>query len=178
MTALLILLGAFAWTLAEYLLHRFDGHGMRGKTPFSRNHLRHHADPTWFAEPWKKAILAAGILGPLFGGLTLALGLAVALPFTGAFTATWLAYEWIHRRIHTHPPRGPYGRWARRHHLLHHHRSPKRNHGVTSPLWDLVFGTWDRTPVVVLSRKQAPAWLLDDAGEIRTDLAAFEGSRR
>ena len=40
MTHLLALaLGALGWTFTEYVLHRFDGHGMKGKTPFSREHL-------------------------------------------------------------------------------------------------------------------------------------------
>lgn len=163
MTLPSLIVGAFGWTLVEYLLHRFDGHGMRGRTPFSREHLRHHADPAWYAPWWKKALAAVILVVPAAAALGPTVGWATAIPLLTGFVGAWLAYEWLHRRIHTHAPLGAWGRWARRHHLLHHHRSPRSNHGVTSPLWDLVFGTWDRTPVVVLPKRQAPRWLLDPA---------------
>jgi len=33
---------------------------------------------------------------------------------------------------------------VRRHHMLHHAKTPDRRFGVSSPLWDLVFGTEPR----------------------------------
>ena len=32
-----------------------------------------------------------------------------------SFAATYLGYEWLHRRLHTHRGIGPWGRWLRRH---------------------------------------------------------------
>ena len=151
-------LGVLGWTLAEYLIHRFDGHGMRGKTPFSKEHLAHHRDPRTFAASWKKAVVAcvaAAVLVPLTG-----------VAFTAGFVAMYLTYEIVHRRIHTHAPIGAYGRWARRHHLIHHHHDPEMNHGVTSPLWDLVFGTWIGAAVVEVPRHRVPVWLQDESGSI------------
>ena len=118
-------LGVLAWTFAEYVLHRFDGHGMRGKTAFSREHLAHHADPLYFAPWWKKALAAVAVL-LLFGGVGGWLFGAVALPFSVGFGGAYLGYEWIHRRIHTHAPVGAYGGWVRRHHLVH--SSPHNHH--------------------------------------------------
>jgi AcrR family transcriptional regulator len=63
--------------------------------------------------------------------------------------------------LHTHPPKGPYSRWIRRHHLVHHHRNPRMNHGVTSPLWDLVAGTEIPLETIKIPRHMAPAWLVD-----------------
>ena len=82
----------------------------------------------------------------------------------------YFGYEVAHRRTHTHPPRNRYGRWARRSHMHHHFGAPMRNFGVTSPVWDKVFGTYDDPGVVTVPRRMAPVWLLDETGEV---MAAF-----
>lgn len=154
-----LLLGAASWSAAEYAIHRFVGHGPKRAPPrsilgrftpsglayeFRREHLAHHADPSYFA-PTSRKVLAAAVVMPV---ATLALaplvGLRRSASFVAGFALAYGAYEVLHRRIHTHPARGPYGRWRRRHHLLHHQKTPRANHGVTSPLWDVVAGTLKR----------------------------------
>lgn len=158
--------GVSGWTLTEYVLHRFDGHGMKGRTRFSRVHLAHHADPMWFAPAWEKAVLAAVIV-PVVGGLPTWLFGAPGVTFTLGFVAMYLTYEVLHRRIHTHPPATAYGRWMRRHHLAHHFTNPNENHGVTTSLWDHVFRTWAPSDAVRVPRRHAPAWMIDGAtGEV------------
>jgi hypothetical protein len=63
--------------------------------------------------------------------------------------------------IHVRGPRTRYARWPARNRLYHHFGKPNRNHGVTSPLWDLVFGTHDRVERVVLHARDVAAipWL-------------------
>jgi sterol desaturase/sphingolipid hydroxylase (fatty acid hydroxylase superfamily) len=53
----------------------------------------------------------------------------------------YAAYEWIHYSTHYRAARTGVGRYLRAYHLAHHHKSPKTRFGVTSPLWDYVFGT-------------------------------------
>ena len=36
------------------------------------------------------------------------------------------------------------GKWLRRYHLVHHFQTPDRRYGITTPLWDRVFGTYPR----------------------------------
>ena len=60
--------------------------------------------------------------------------------------------------------RGPstrYARWAARHHLHHHFVTPRKNHGVTTPVWDWIFGTYQKATIVpVRSRELAGVpWL-------------------
>ena len=83
----------------------------------------------------------------------------------------YFGYEVAHRRTHTHPPRNRYGRWARRNHLHHHFGAPMRNFGVTSPLWDKVFGTYDEPGVVTVPGRMAPVWLLDETGAVKAAFA-------
>ena len=165
-----LLLGAFAWTFAEYALHDWVGHLTRGRTDFSREHLEHHRREGYFAPTPKKARTAALVLVPLGLASTRLLGLA-GLAFTLGFAAAYLFYEVLHRRIHTHAPWNAYGRWARRHHLHHHHRDARTNHGVTSPLWDLVFGTLAPVEPVRVPRKRAPGWMVGDTGELSSSYA-------
>lgn len=165
--------GALAWSFAEYVLHRFWGHEARGKNAFSREHLRHHAEDGYFTPTPKKlmtavplAVLALSLFGWLFG----LLGVAAWVGFFAAYTS----YEVLHYQLHASPPTSAYGRWARRHHFAHHFNCPKLNHGVTSPIWDLVFGTYKPVDKVRVMRRRAAAsvpWLIDGRGELCAELA-------
>jgi len=165
------LAGAFLWTLGEYLLHRFVFHELPGSMLGAREHRMHHADPSWFA-PWTQKAAAALVVTALLLPLAwLVAGGSAAAAFTGGFVGMYVAYEVLHRRIHTHPPRGPYGRWRRCNHFAHHTADPRRAHGVTSPLWDHVFGTTLPVAQVRVPRRLAMSWLLDDQGAVRPELA-------
>lgn len=164
-------LGALAWTLAEYLLHRFHGHHARGRNHFSREHLRHHGRRHYFAPTWQKVATAAPVLGGM-GVLAALVAGATGVAFTVGFGVAYAGYEVLHRRIHTHPPRGPYGRWARLHHLFHHFGDPWSNHGVTTSLWDHVFRTWVAPGRVGVPPHMAMRWLLDESRAVRPEYAA------
>lgn len=164
--AIHLALGAAVWSFAEYALHNWYGHLGRGTNEFSREHLAHHANGNYFTAIGRKARMAAVAIGALGLLVFAVLGPVRGLAFTAGFLAMYVAYEVLHRRAHTHAPIGPYGRWLRRHHFHHHFRNPKANHGVTSPIWDLVFGTFERPGVVRVPRKQAMSWLLGADGEV------------
>lgn len=172
------LAGAAAWSLAEYLLHRFAGHFPRGKIAFSREHLQHHARPTYFTPTVKKVVTATFSMAALVPLCVAALGWRLGLAAIAGFIAAYTSYEVLHRLIHVRGPRGPYSRLVRRHHLHHHFAAPKKNHGVTSPVWDLVFGTFERPERVRVPERHAMIWLLDGSGEVRPELAADYELRR
>lgn len=165
-------LGAAGWTLLEYVLHRFVFHGASARRLGAAEHRRHHAQVDWFAPWWQKALAAVAVTAAMLPLAVLAAGTAPGLSFTGGFVAMYLLYEVLHRRAHTRPPRGPYGRWRRRNHFAHHFVDPRRGQGVTTPVWDRVFGT--RLPVarVPVPRRLAMPWLVDAAGELRPEFAA------
>jgi len=163
--------GAVAWTATEYGLHRFAMHELRGRGLASVEHLQHHADVTYFSPASKKLASAATTTAVVFPAVAAIAGRRVAAAFTGSMIATYFAYEVAHRRTHTHPPRGRYGRWARRSHLHHHFGAPMRNFGVTSPVWDRLFRTYDDPGVVTVPRRMAPVWMLDDGGELQERFA-------
>jgi sterol desaturase/sphingolipid hydroxylase (fatty acid hydroxylase superfamily) len=167
-----VAIGAVTWTATEYGLHRFAMHELRGRGLASREHLQHHADVTYFSPASKKLASAAATTAVAFPLATVLRGRRWATGFTVGMIATYFGYEVAHRRTHTHPPRGRYGRWARRSHLHHHFGAPMRNFGVTSPVWDKVLGTYDEPGVVTVPRRMAPTWLVDDDGLVRAEFAA------
>jgi sterol desaturase/sphingolipid hydroxylase (fatty acid hydroxylase superfamily) len=139
--------GLLAWTLTEYLVHRFVFHG--SPTSPGRRHLQfvlhgiHHAypnDPTRLVMPPAVAILGHTALYWVFRSL---LGQVWVEPFFALFLMGYLAYDYIHLALHQGRPRTRLGRYLRRWHMLHHFENTRARWGVSSPLWDHVFSTVD-----------------------------------
>jgi sterol desaturase/sphingolipid hydroxylase (fatty acid hydroxylase superfamily) len=171
--AVAVLAGIASWSLLEYLLHRFLGHDARTLPNFfSVEHTRHHGVGDYFAPSWKKAIAALATFGAVAPLASLAAGRELGLAFALSFVAMYGVYEVVHRRAHTHVGIGAYGRWLRRHHFHHHFENPRANHGVTSPVWDLVFGTFEPARRVRVPAKLRMRWLCDPAtGQVWPRLA-------
>ena len=115
--------GVIAWTLFEYLVHRFVLHDF-----VPTRHGMHHANPdepvlTVFWQIWACFAL-------------------VYLIADGAFLAGALvAYAWylfVHHCAHHGPSNLPLS--LLKHHK-NHHRFASRSYGVSTTLWDHVFGT-------------------------------------
>jgi hypothetical protein len=167
------LAGVILWPALEYGLHSGLGHlFLRGKTAFSREHLRHHAEKDFFAPTWKKVAAAIPVFGLLLGLFTLLSSLQNAAALTLGFALMYATYEVIHRRAHTHGPGGRYSRWVRRNHFSHHFQNPRKNHGVTTPFFDYLFGTHVEPGKVVVPERFAMRWLCDPAtGDVWPHLA-------
>jgi sterol desaturase/sphingolipid hydroxylase (fatty acid hydroxylase superfamily) len=178
--AIALFLGALTWTLLEYCIHRWLGHDARFRpNVFAKEHIRHHSQGDYFAPTLKKggaAVVALVLVTPpaiLVAGTTL--GAAYAIGLVGFY----VVYEILHRREHTSRGIGPYGRWARRHHFWHHFGDSSKNHGVTSPIWDLVFGTYQAPGVIVVPERLKMQWLTDPTtGDVHDDLRAWYELRR
>jgi sterol desaturase/sphingolipid hydroxylase (fatty acid hydroxylase superfamily) len=172
--------GVGLWSFLEYVLHRFLGHDRRTMPNFfSVEHTRHHSEGNYFAPSWKKGTFAVLMAAGLVGLVALLASTPVALAFTAGFVGMYVTYELVHRRLHTHEGFGAYGRFLRRHHFHHHFGDPKKNHGVTSPVWDLVFGTLAPAGVITVPERLAMRWLLDPTtGEVRADAAGSYRLRR
>jgi sterol desaturase/sphingolipid hydroxylase (fatty acid hydroxylase superfamily) len=168
-----LLLGIISWSFAEYALHNWYGHKAKGRNRFSREHLKHHTNGQYFAGSLEKALVAVVAFGVTIPLSMMAVGTVHGLCYGAAFATSYLSYEWMHRRIHTHAPKTAYARWRCKHHLHHHYTRPKENHGVTSPLWDHIFGTLTPSSMVrVPERKifEVP-WLIGEDGEVKPEFA-------
>lgn len=178
MNALGFGLGVATWSLLEYCIHRWLGHDRRFRgNIFGQEHTRHHSQGDYFAPTWKKlaaAVIALALLGTPAYLIAGTAGLWYSIGLIGFYGF----YELLHRREHTHRGIGPYGRWARRHHFFHHFVDPRSNHGVTSPVWDWVFGTYKAPTVIPVPEKLKMVWLTDETGDVWNELTPFYRLRR
>ena len=165
--------GVLTWTFLEYVIHRWLGHDRRFRgNPAGVEHIRHHVEGDYFAPTWKKAMIAVILIAILSGPASLIAGRVIGLTYVLGFTGFYGLYELQHRREHTHAGLGWYGRWARRHHFYHHLVDGRANFGVTSPLWDLAFGTYRAPGIIKVPPRLAMVWLIDPAtGAIHADHA-------
>jgi sterol desaturase/sphingolipid hydroxylase (fatty acid hydroxylase superfamily) len=176
---LAVFLGMLTWSLLEYCIHRWLGHDARFRPNFfAKEHVRHHAEGDYFAPAWKKAGAALGMLALAVGPAIWIAGLAPGIAWTAGLAGFYVAYEILHRREHTHAGFGSYGRWARKHHFYHHFVDARFNHGVTSPLWDFVFGTYRRPGVVTVPARLMMPWLGTPETGIKPELAAHYAMKR
>ena len=144
------IIGLFLWTLAEYILHRFLFHhkptSPRQERIFFLFHGVHHAQPqdkTRLVMPFPVSIPLALVFYGLF---TLILGVLFKSPqwvnpLTAGFMVGYLVYDLTHYATHHFPMRSGYAKYLKRYHMAHHYKNPSTRYGVSSPLWDWVFGT-------------------------------------
>ena len=143
-TLLAICAGLLIWSLTEYFFHRVIFHhevkSSLGKRIHFLAHGVHHAYPqdrTRLLLPPALSLPAIFAFYLLF--LAAVPNLAAAL-FTG-FVLGYLLYDYIHYATHHVNLPGPIGRRLKQNHLRHHYADEEKSFGVTSPLWDYVFGT-------------------------------------
>jgi 4-hydroxysphinganine ceramide fatty acyl 2-hydroxylase len=142
----LIALGVVGWTFIEYLLHRFLLH-YRPRTSALREvvealHLGHHREPHDEAKITVPVYASLPIASALVGLYWLMAGCweAAALLMVGTI-AGYLYYEAMHFFIHRGSPRRGWLARLRRQHFFHHFKDQERCFGVTTALWDGIFGT-------------------------------------
>ncbi|KAK8501125.1 hypothetical protein V6N13_030166 [Hibiscus sabdariffa] len=68
--------------------------------------------------------------------------------FGGALLG-YVIYDCTHYYLHHGKPSKGYGQFLRRYHLNHHFKTENKGFGITSSIWDHVFGTFPATKVGV-----------------------------
>lgn len=137
-----------AWTLTEYLLHRFVFHfparSRIGKWLVFLFHGVHHdapQDKTRLVMPPAGAIPIMALIWGLFGLLIPAPWMQ---PFLAFFIVGYLAYDYLHYATHHFPMRHPLLHRLKQHHMKHHFSGVPGRYGVSSPLWDILLRTTGR----------------------------------
>jgi dihydroceramide fatty acyl 2-hydroxylase len=158
--------GLLAWSLTEYLIHRFVFHPppqieedtRRLLTGLGPNQPCMAALPTWrhrfyflvhgvhhdFPSDSRRLVMPPAVSVPLAGLFftlfRLALGAASLVTFAG-FLAGYLIYDTTHYLTHRGWAGTALGRFQRRRHFRHHYADSSHDYGVSSPLWDVLLGT-------------------------------------
>ena len=141
--------GVLFWTFAEYIVHRFLYHTETNSKFLYR--LQHNAhgihhrfprDPDRLAMPPLPGIIIASVF---FGIFWLALK-NNAFAFFSGFMTGYVLYISFHYAQHRIRPVKPLNKlWE--HHAYHHYKNPYKDFGVSSQLWDWVFGTMSKSEI-------------------------------
>ena len=141
--------GLVIWTLTEYVLHRYIFHyeptSKVGKYLHFMMHGVHHEYPN----DSKRLVMPPAVSIPLallfYLVFSLILGMKYIFPFFAGFLVGYMLYDEIHYATHHAPLKNGLGQKVKHHHVLHHYHDPEKGFGVSTPVWDYVFGTVDPT---------------------------------
>jgi sterol desaturase/sphingolipid hydroxylase (fatty acid hydroxylase superfamily) len=142
--------GILVWSLSEYLLHRFVFHFEPSQRWLQRVwyliHGVHHEQPQCKTRLVMPPILSIPLALFFYGLFHVTVGMILGLPrlsgpsFAGFLTG-YLAYDMLHYAEHHLSMRWGFLKFLKRYHLRHHYKNPDHGFGVSSPVWDVVFGT-------------------------------------
>ena len=146
---IVFLSGMFFWTFFEYIMHRFIFHFVanseRAKKIIYVMHGNHHEYPRdkerLFMPPVPSIILASAIFSLMYLVAFLMNTQQNVFAFFPGFMLGYLIYGSMHYAIHAWNP--PY-KWMKplwRNHHLHHYKNEEQGFGVSTTLWDRLFGT-------------------------------------
>ncbi|XP_009140305.1 dihydroceramide fatty acyl 2-hydroxylase FAH1 [Brassica rapa] len=152
----LVALGIFIWTFIEYCLHRFLFHmktkSYWGNTAHYLIHGYHHKHPMDHLRLVFPPALTAIMCFPLWNLAKLIATPSAAPALFGGGLFGYVMYDLTHYYLHHANPTIPVTKNLKKSHLNHHFRIQDKGYGVTSSLWDIVFGTLPTTKA--LKREQ------------------------
>jgi sterol desaturase/sphingolipid hydroxylase (fatty acid hydroxylase superfamily) len=136
--------GMLFWTFFEYIMHRFVFHMVaeseRAQKIVYVIHGNHHHFPRdkerLFMPPVPSLILASVVLSIMY----LIMG-KIAFMFFPGFLLGYLIYGTMHFAIHAWNPPFKWMKPLWRNHHLHHYKDEQKGYGVSTTIWDRVFGT-------------------------------------
>jgi sterol desaturase/sphingolipid hydroxylase (fatty acid hydroxylase superfamily) len=168
--ALMFVAGILIWTVAEYFVHRYIFHA----TPQIENEVRDIVATLPPGEPAfskikgfrrKHYFLAHGVHHDFPNDsrrlvMPPSLSIPLAIVFYALFWLVfgpvygpagfaglvfgYLVYDTVHYAVHHFNLRNRLMLYLKKHHFRHHYQDSTRDYGVSSPLWDLILGTWDQ----------------------------------
>jgi len=148
-TVLLFFVGAIAFTWVEYNVHRYVFHmptytKFREKMQYTMHGVHHEfpKDKDRLAMPPILSITIATLLLFIF---RLILG-DLVFSFLPGFLVGYAMYLAIHYMVHAYQPPKNFLKYLWINHSVHHYKDGVGVYGVSSPLWDYIYGTMDHEP--------------------------------
>jgi sterol desaturase/sphingolipid hydroxylase (fatty acid hydroxylase superfamily) len=148
MTTGMFIAGVGSFTWVEYQMHRYIFHmavtnELRMKWQYLIHGVHHEfpKDKGRLAMPPLVSVTVATILLLLF---RLILG-DLAFSFLPGFLTGYAAYLLVHYTIHAFQPPKNFLRILWINHSIHHYKNGESVFGVSSPIWDYVYGTLEKS---------------------------------
>ncbi len=137
-------IGFLAFTLVEYLMHKYFFH-MEPNTPIKDKlqynvHGVHHDYPKDKDRLAMPPFVSAAYAAIIYLVFNLILG-DYALYFVPGFLFGYAAYLGVHYIVHAYQPPKNFFKVLWVNHAIHHYKDPDVAFGVSTPIWDYVFGT-------------------------------------
>lgn len=146
---LLFVAGVTFFTFVEYIMHRYFYHmpattEKRKKMAYTMHGVHHDypKDKSRLAMPPVLSLIIATVFFVLYRAM---MG-DYAFGFLAGFLIGYNAYLGVHYSVHAFKVPNNFLKVLWYHHSIHHYREPDRAFGVSSPLWDHIFGTMPRNP--------------------------------
>jgi 4-hydroxysphinganine ceramide fatty acyl 2-hydroxylase len=140
----LFVAGILIWTLLEYIIHRwlfhYDPKTRWGKKLHFMVHGVHHDYPN----DAKRLVMPPSVSIPLAVLFYVVFALTFrrfAPAISAGFGFGYVCYDSIHYATHHFAMKRGIWLWLKQYHLRHHYKDDKAGYGVSTPLWDCVFGT-------------------------------------
>jgi sterol desaturase/sphingolipid hydroxylase (fatty acid hydroxylase superfamily) len=140
----LFVLGFFVFTWVEYIVHRYVFHikpisVARAKFQYTVHGIHHEypKDKDRLAMPPLLSVTISTILLLLF---RVVMG-DFAFAFLPGFLVGYAAYLGVHYMVHAFAPPKNFFRFLWINHGTHHYKNGEMIYGVSSPLWDYIYGT-------------------------------------
>ena len=133
----LVVMAVAAWTLLEYLVHRFAFHRY---SVGRRLHLLHHDHPN-DPDAERSSLSTPLIASPTGFLLIVTAGLEDGSAIFAGLLLGYLAFIVVHYAVHRWPIEPNSWLYSAKIRHLTHHRFENCNYGVTTSFWDIVFRT-------------------------------------
>ncbi len=145
---ILFISALFFWTLAEYFLHRHLFHWMSNNPIMKRFHFimhgSHHLyprDAERILMPPVPGVILASLLFTIFYFFFNFIGIPnLTWAFFPGFFLGYILYSFLHLATHINKPPKKF-KYLWKHHSIHHYKYPDKAFGVSTTIWDRVFGT-------------------------------------
>ena len=135
----LFIVGVLFFTFLEYAVHAWLFHKNHPLRVFIEGHAHHHQNPfSYDAMPFFMSAVIAIIFAWIFHFF---MPTADALAIVGGMALGYFNYGIMHHIMHRREFGSKYWRYMQEFHFVHH-KKPKLNHGITTDIWDRVFGTY------------------------------------
>lgn len=136
--------GLFAWTIAEYILHRFVFHYIPKSRWGLRLHFIFHGVHHDYPRDALRLVMPPSASIPLAFGFYFLFKAIIAnhahlFAFYPGFVTGYLIYDMMHYAMHHANFKSGWFKAIKQHHMLHHYDDMSKGYGVSSVLWDKIF---------------------------------------